>query len=205
MGELAFSRRRGLRLTEDPGETWHAIANYQDGKPFLMRRSIGKGRAYICTSLPRDDWSEMKNGRIIVPMLQRMLTVGGRRLSGIDFATCGDWKPDNEDDIWRSLDSSDQKDYRWHAGVYRHGGQVVALNRSLREDNPETADESELRELFGDVKVQVLKGLEKQLDDAIQSEIWHIFVCCALACMMVESALLLQEKKRRGKSEDSWR
>jgi hypothetical protein len=204
-GELAFFRRRGLRFSDGAGDNWHAIAGYQDGKPFLMRRSIGKGRAYLCTSLPRDDWSEMKNGRIIVPMLQRMLSVGGRRLSGIDFGTCGDWKPDNEDETWRSMDSPDQKDVRWHAGVYRHGGRVIALNRSLREDNPEIVDASELQDLFGEVKVQVLKGLEKQVDDAVQSEIWHIFICCALACMMVESALLLQEKKRRGRNEDSWR
>lgn len=205
VGELVFHRRREIRLDDEDAANWHAIASYHDGEPFLLRRLMGKGRLYICTSLPREDWSDMSNGRVIVPMLQRMLAIGGRRLSGIDFAVCGEWTPGNEEEAYLCLDTSEGKDYRWQAGVYRAGSRVIALNRSALEDNPELIEEAEAKALFGDVRVRILKGLEKHADDAIQSEIWHILVCVALACMIAESALLLQEKKRRDKSETSWK
>jgi len=175
---------------------WFAVARYADGRPFLMRKRVGRGMAYVCTSLPGETWSNLGNGIVLVPMLQRMLQTGGHRLQGIDTATCGEWQPADEDDIWVAVRAGERRDHRWQAGLYRSGERRVALNRPPGEHLPDTLDVERPAELLGDVPVQVLTGPSGPHTGSLQTEIWRSFLYAALLCAVVESWLALGEQLR---------
>ena len=139
---------------------WHAVASFVDGKPFLLRSFIGKGQAYVCTTLPEAGWSSLGKSWLLIPMVQRIVAAGGGRLSGQESALCGEWTPTG-DEPWMTVDSETRKDCRWQAGVYRSGERLVALNRPSREDMPGALSIDEACDLFGELPVQVAAKLER--------------------------------------------
>ena len=66
------------------------LAAFDDGTAFLVRQSFGKGEIYFCSSLPDPAWSSLGDGPVLVPMLQRMLQAGARRLQQVASAACGE-------------------------------------------------------------------------------------------------------------------
>lgn len=175
---------------------WYAVARYTDGRPFLLRKRVGRGMVYACTSLPGDAWSNLGDGIVLVPMVQRMLRAGGHRLQGIETAVCGQWEPADEDDAWVGTPAGEHRDYRWQAGLYQSGERRLALNRPSREHFPDTLDADRPAELLGEVPVQVLSGPSGARTGALQTEIWRGFLYLALLCAVVESWLALGEQLR---------
>lgn len=172
---------------------WHDVASFVDGRPLLMRRLIGKGRAYACTTLPEPGWSTLGNGWLLVPLVQRVVAEGAARLSAQESAWCGAWWATG-DETWTSVDSETPKDYRWHAGVYRSGTRLVALNRPAVEDVPDVMGTDDVTGLFGELPVQISAKVEGGNSGQLQSEVWRLFVYLALLCMVGESLLLLGER-----------
>jgi hypothetical protein len=180
---------------------WYAVARYADGRPFLMRRRVGRGMVYVCTSLPGDAWSNLGNGIVLVPMLQRMLRKGGHRLQGIAVSACGEWRPEDVDDTWVSLQTGERRDHRWQAGLYRSGERRLALNRPSGEQLPDTMDAQRPVDLLGDLPVQVLTGPSGPRTGGLQTEIWRGFLYAVLLCAVVESWLALGEQRRAAARE----
>lgn len=173
---------------------WHALATYVDGKPFLLRRALGNGRMYAVTSLPVADWSNLGEGVVLVPMVQRMLEQGGKRLSGAETATCGEWSPPDNGEVWNTVaESGGGRDYRTQAGVYVSGTRRLALNRPAAEDAPDFVAKEKLPKLLGSVPVTVTESLAAEGGSDLQSELWAMFVLFALLFLLAESALLLGE------------
>jgi len=170
--------------------SYRMIAAFSDDQPFLLQASVGRGNIYICTTLPRDDVSSLGDGPVLVPMLQRMLQTGERRIASARNEECGTWRPRNPQEVWPSLSES-AGDPRSRAGVYRSGDITVALNRPAAEDLPETLDPSAAGALFGDVPVQVVTDLSQSEGETFESEIWHVLICGSLLFGLVEAGLLL--------------
>ncbi len=201
--------RRRIPVFDNSSETggvdnaagdWHAVASFVDGKPFLLRSFIGKGQAYVCTTLPEAGWSSLGKSWLLIPMVQRIVAAGGGRLSGQESALCGEWTPTG-DEPWMTVDSETRKDCRWQAGVYRSGERLVALNRPSREDMPGALSIDEACDLFGELPVQVAAKLERAGTSQLQSEIWRQFIYLALLCMVGESILLLGERVKPKRHE----
>ncbi len=207
VSELAMLRRQLPQLEGEGADAWYPVANYIDGTPFLLRRSIGRGVVYACTTLPREDWSSLGDGYVLVPMIQRMLERGGARLARARTAVCGEWRSPDEEAVWVGVDSQDHKDSRWQAGVYRAGAEWVALNRPQSEDRPEVLARTEAELLFGEVPVSTLLDPSRLDGERLQSEIWRLFVYFALLCMIMESGLLLgtlRSKPRDSEQAAEW-
>lgn len=200
VGKLTFTRRQVPTIktgTDNDASVWFPIAHFGDGRPFLMRRTLGRGRAYVCTSLPQSDWSSLQEGSVLVPFIQRALTAGGRRMALADVAECGQWEPQGSAQ-WKCAEPEGKdKDYRWHAGVYHAEGRWIALNRPESEDDPTIVPREHISELFGDVEVDILDDLSERQADAPDSDVWHLFLLAALACLVTESGLVLAEKQAR--------
>jgi hypothetical protein len=194
LAKLAIMRRQMIVSTNASMSEWHTAASFVDGKPFLLSRRIGKGQAFICASLPTDDWSSLGDGKVLVPVIQRMLTMGGERQSDTINAACGEWRPADEQQAWTSVDGSAGKDYRWQSGVYECGTQRIALNVPPAENDTECLDKNEIRKLLPDVRMQVLDEFSKGSKEATESELWPLFICLALLSMMIESVLLLSDR-----------
>ena len=189
-------RQRRLPTLADP-EAFYPIAAYADGKPFLLRRPVGEGVMYVCTSLPHPDWSNLSEGLILLPMVQRMVREGAARLSATRLRTCGEWLPDSNRQEWQCISDDATADLRWTAGVYQRGSVRVALNRPAYEDEPEALDRAALPQLFGNAFLEVLDDMSQRSTEAVRSEVWPGLLLLAILFMGAEMALLISEQRRQ--------
>lgn len=188
LSETAFARRQMMTGPK------YVLAAFEDGAPFLARRNIGRGEAYFCASLPQTDWSSLGDGPVLVPMLQRLLLAGGRRLQPAASVVCGELGPSDLARQWVSVDSTRPKDIRTEAGVYRSGDRLLAVNRPAAEDEPDVIAPEEARKLFGGLPVQTLE--ERRLEgEALQGEIWRVFVFAMLLFLIAEGILILPARQ----------
>jgi hypothetical protein len=188
LGQTAFQRRQSIVGSKD------ALAAFDDGTTFLARQSLGKGEIYFCASLPDPAWSGLGDGPVLVPMLQRMLLAGARRVQQVSSAACGELSLADQNLPWISVDSTVPKDIRTQAGVYRAGDRFLAVNRPMAEDDSELVDPDEARKLFGDLPVQTLQ--ERHFETGqLQGEIWRVFLFAMLLFLIVEGILILPARR----------
>ena len=113
-------------------------ASFEDGVPWLMTKTVGKGQVVFCGTQPTDMWSSA-TGLVLVPMLQRLLAEGEAMMSGRyvqgHLLSAGDDRA-AEGERWVSEEGGENsvKDFNLQAGVYRMGQRVVAADRPVRED-----------------------------------------------------------------------
>lgn len=171
-------------------------ASFEDGVPWLMTKTIGKGQVIFCGTQPNDVWSSVTEGLVLVPMLQRLLAEGEAMLSGRyvqgHLLAAGDDRA-GEGERWVSEEGGDHsvKDFNMEAGVYRMGKRVVAVNRPQREDAMISLEEPEVRSLFGEVPVTLSQ--ERSADGVADDpqEIWRWFLVAMALALLIEGLLVL--------------
>jgi hypothetical protein len=188
LGQTEFARRQIIAGQKN------VLASFADGAALLARQNLGRGEVYFCASLPADDWSSLADGPVLVPMLQRLLQDGVRRLQTISMSVCGELSAVDRARTWVSIDSTEPKDIRFQAGVYQSGDLLMAVNRPAAEDDPEMADSGEIRKLFGDLPLQMLQ--DRRVDTGqLQGEIWRLFLFFMLLLLLGEGLLILPGKR----------
>ncbi len=80
-------------------------ASFGDNEGFLTERVSGKGHVYFCATLPRPDWSTLDDGRVLVPMIERILDEGAKRFTAGSFLDAGDASLIDNATGWINLDS----------------------------------------------------------------------------------------------------
>jgi hypothetical protein len=194
VAQLAVTRRAAVSLpaptAREPG--WVTLAAFVDGKPFLARRTVGRGAFFACPTLPAPDWSDLDDGRVLVPMIQRMLEQGASRFSPAEVATCGEWKPAAPEDIWSAVEPAGRADPLTQAGVYRCGQRWLALNRPAAEDVFEPLTAAQVRDLLPGVDVTVTEDhVSTETGSATPSEVWPLFVLLGVLFLLAEAWLTL--------------
>jgi len=184
LGEVAVTRREPLLA---PGTV---LASFEDGKPFLVKQPVGKGAIYWCATLPVREWSSLDDGTVLVPMLQRILQEGGRRLSKADNNEVGSVVGQ------ASRLSGPQGRAATDAGVYQVGTKVVAVNRPATEDEPDVLDEPAVRTAFGSVSFRMFTDKGGGGSAALQSEIWRWFMVAMLIFLTGEAVLALPKRAK---------
>jgi Aerotolerance regulator N-terminal len=179
-------QRRQIPAT---GEDAHVYASFADGRAFLIGRKVGAGHVFACATLPEPGWSNFGEGLVLLPMVQRLITLGGQRLEPPSLATAGEWKPANAEEIWTAVESDRPRDWRWNAGVYQSGTRFLALNRPETEDAPELVPATRLPELLHGAKLTVMTGAMSLKADRLQSEIWPAMVIVTMLFMCAEMLL----------------
>jgi hypothetical protein len=188
LGQTDFQKRQAIAGQKN------VLASFEDGAALLARQTIGRGEAYFCASLPEDDWSSLADGPVLVPMLQRLLQDGVRRLQSASFAVCGELSAVDRAATWVSVDSTEPKDIHFQAGVYKSGDRLMAVNRPAAEDDPEIMDPGDIKKLFGDLPLQMLQ--ERRADTGqLQGEIWRLFLFLMLLLLLGEGLLILPAKR----------
>jgi hypothetical protein len=178
--------RRQIPVT---GESDHIVAAFADGRTFLFSRQAGDGRVFACATLPDAEWSTLGDGFVLLPMVQRLLTLGGRRLAPPAMAIAGEWHPSDPQEIWSAVETEKRQDWRWHAGIYENAGRRIALNRPEAEDAPEIVERARLPEMLRGVKLTVMAGALELKADSLQSEIWPAMLILTMLFMCAEMAL----------------
>jgi hypothetical protein len=177
------------RQVPNLGESSSVNATFGDGRTFLSARRHGAGYVFACAVSPDPEWGTFSEGLVLVPMMQRLVALGGQRLTPPTLATVGEWKPADAEAPWTALETDRRRDWRWHAGVYQAGIQRVALNRPELEDRPETVDAARLPEVLRDVRLKVMAGALELRADRLQSEIWPAMIVLTMVFMCIEMLL----------------
>jgi hypothetical protein len=185
LARLEIARRQ----LPSAGEDMHVGATFSDGRPFLVNRKVGAGQVFACATLPDSEWSNFGEGLVILPMVQRLLVLGGHRFAPPSMAVAGEWKPGDAQETWTSVETDRRHDWRWHAGVYQSGAKRVALNRPEVENQPEQVQGTLLNQLFPGVKLTVMTGAMDMKADSLESEIWPAMIVFMMLFMCAEMLL----------------
>ena len=171
-------------------------ASFEDGVPWMMAKTVGKGQVVFCGTQPTDAWSSVTEGLVLVPMLQRLLAEGEAMMSGRyvqgHLLSAGDDRA-AEGERWVSEEGGENsvKDFNLQAGVYRMGQRVVAVNRPVREDALISLEADEVKALFGAVPVALTQ--ERAADGGADDpqEIWRWFLVVMALALLIEGILIL--------------
>jgi hypothetical protein len=188
LAQTSFMRRQAMAGQKE------SLAAFEDGAAFLTRHSTVKGEIYFCASLPDPAWSSLGEGPVLVPMLQRMLLAGAQRLQPVSAIACGELSAVDQAQTWTPVDTTEPKDIRSQAGVYRSGNRLLAVNRPASEDEPEIIDSEQARKLFGDLPVQTLQDRHLETGQ-LQGEVWRMFVFAMLLFLIAEAFLILPPRR----------
>ena len=164
------------------------LAAFDDGQALLLRQSLGQGEVYFCATLPLLAWSGMGDGLVIVPMLQRLLAGGSRRLQRDSVAECGQVGAGDLQLGWTSTMTGQLGDVQTQAGVYQFGDRWLVVNRPAAEDEFKRVEDSAVGGLFGTLSFQLFQA--QRDDTALQSEIWRLFLFLMLLALLVEAWLI---------------
>ena len=164
------------------------LAAFDDGQALLVRRSLGQGEVYFCATLPLLAWSEMGDGLVVVPMLQRLLAAGSRRLQRDSVAECGQVGAGDLQLEWTSAETGQRGDVQTQAGVYQSGDRWLVVNRPAAENEPGQVEDGAVAGLFGTLPFQLFQA--QRDDTALQGEIWRMFLFMMLLALLVEAWLI---------------
>ncbi|MDE2642508.1 MAG: BatA domain-containing protein [Verrucomicrobiota bacterium] len=164
------------------------LAAFDDAQALLVRQALGQGEVYFCTILPLLAWSEMGDGLVVVPMLQRLLAAGSRRLQRDSVAECGQVSAGDLQLEWTSAETGLRGDVQTQAGVYKNGDRWLLVNRPATEDEFERVEDSAVAGLFGSLPFQLFQA--QRDDTALQGEIWRLFLFLMLLALLIEAWLI---------------
>jgi hypothetical protein len=179
--------KRQVPQMADPATRLYA--SFGDGQPMLVGRKFGSGQLYAFATQPDDAWSNLGDGLVLLPMMQRMLAQGANRLAPPLTATAGEWKPADATEAWTSIATESPRDWRWQAGIYQYGAKRVALNRPASEDDAEAIPAADVEKLLTGLKVEVLQNAMDTKANRLQSEIWQVLLVAAMVLMCLEMLL----------------
>ncbi len=171
------------------------LAAFDDGLPLLVREAVGRGEAYFLSTWPRREWSSLGDGEVLVPLVQRLLELGGRRLQRVAMADCGALSETEAGLRWETLGEGGAKDPRWQAGVARAGERVLAGQRPVREAAAARWPAAAAGALLGGLPVLTLQE-RRTRSDALQGEVWRMFLVGMLLFLMAEGWLILPARRR---------
>jgi len=189
---LEIGRRR--RVSGDAA----MVAAFEDSSALLTETVLQRGRVYCCTTLPVREWSNLGEGPVLVPMVQRMLRQGADRFARLERAVCGTWtgpargKPVHTDGMPVVL-----ADACVSGGVYEVGDQRIVFLRPAEEDRTEALDHARARDLFAPSEATLLSDPGPGTQ-SLQVELWRVAVCMALLALAGEAALTLAQPRLEG-------
>ena len=182
-----------------------ALASWDDDSPALVRRMEGKGQVLFLGTRPVYEWSNLADGYMLLPLLQRLTDEGAERFTRPASFTLGrdsvSWPssrtPVRVDDYAGKIGTPIKAG---EAGVYRVDDEYQALNRPVEEDLVEELEESRWNDLMGNVNHSLFENAEKEKSSLV-SEIWRFFYIFMLAMLLTETVLCLPKaliKKKEG-------
>jgi hypothetical protein len=189
VGQLQVQRYCGLAGELTP------LASLKGGKPLFARLPTSRGGVYFCATTPTaGDSSLATNGVVLYVFVQRALAAGAAVLGQTRQLVAGEAA--NDPSAWQQLTGAPDAlstEYPHHAGVYRAGDKLLAVNRAEAEDQTPVLANDRVADLF--------KGLDfTRVDDraggvaGIIQEIWRLFLVTMLIALLVEAALCFPRK-----------
>ena len=124
-------------------------------------------------------------------MLQRLSQDGTRRLENTLFWTCGEISDIDLEAGWQPVDEGSDRQMAWHAGVYRLGDRLAAVNTPASEYDLGITPPEEVQPLFEGQNFQLFQETSGQENTQLQGEVWRVFLFLMLLFLLVESWLMM--------------
>ncbi len=207
VGDLNVYRRAGINGTGT------VLARFADGQPLLLRTrpdmngdaaeadtqsALAAGSSvWFLATLPNATHSSLaRDGVVFYIAVQRALEIGARTIAPARHYTAG--SVDVPDLSLVEPFSDDTLDVvsttrRFHAGVYKNGEHLIALNRPASEDRLDVLSEEAVAGLLSGIDYRIVTD---QLDsgESLASEIWRAFLIAMALALILEAALCLPPK-----------
>lgn len=173
---------------------YRTLASWDDGSCALAQVRAGTGSALFLGTLPRYSWSNLADGHLLLPLLQRMADRGAERFStSISLRVNDASLPQSATDTPVRLDNAQGSHPSGSpadtAGVYRLGAQTYAVNRPWPEDMPDQITDEKLHLLLPEASISSMQSAEKA--PSLVQEAWKLFLFFALASLLMEALLCL--------------
>ena len=198
---IPVPKLKAIKRREIIGEAT-TLASWDDDKRFMVRRVIGDGTAIFATSLPDYTWSNLGDADVLLPVTQRMISVGDARFGSAFSAMTGTAESKLSDGELRTrLDShakSVSSNAAYEAGVWKLGDRLLATNRPKTEDQWLILSNKRLEALLEGTEYKLFE--DKGQSDSLAREIWRAFLIAMLVFLITEAILCLQPKAGNTKS-----
>ncbi len=193
LGELRV--RNCCELIEDPDQPLVPLASMASGMPLLVQSPTDRGGVYaLATDATPENSTLAANGVVLYVMVQRALQSGAVRLANVHQGMAG--RMDEDASSWKPVVTSDNalsSAYALYCGVFRDGERMIALNRSVAEDDEQVLSGDQADQLFGDlpfVRVQRTAGSTSSLI----REVWRLFLLLMIFAMVAEAVLCMPNR-----------
>lgn len=181
------------------------LGQYADGHPFAMRFKSGAGSTIVLSTSLDPAWSNLGLGTVAVPMVQRLMDDGAKRLSASRQGVVGTTGPEAGAAVTRLLPAPEAGGFaqpRTRAGIYQAGALRLCLNRPESEDEPMALPLNEAASVMKSVSIQ---GFSDTAGDGgnTHAEIWKYLLLAMLAMLAAEAFLITPANPagRKGKGE----
>ncbi len=194
---IPADRLRAVQRRMPLGEA-AALAAWDDGQPFLVRRVMDRGTAWFAGSLPDYTWSNLGDADVLLPVVQRAVTAGARRFDSGYLASLGSREAaagagENRERI-DGYGNSVSGNVAHEAGIHRIGDRLLALNRPEHEDFPEILSRETLDRALEGTGYTLFEDRSASTQDHVARHIWRAFLV-AMLCFLIGEALLCLPKK----------
>jgi hypothetical protein len=187
VGELTVSRYCELQGDRT------ALATLEGGPALLARAMTDRHNVYfLSTTTAPNDSSLARSGVVLYAMIHRALAAGALSLGNTRQAIAGQL-PDQDSSGWTRLAGNPaalSNAFAFHAGVYQHDDQLLAINRDELEDAAATVSDEQVSRLFAELDFDRLDQRPGS-GSALVREIWRLFLIAMLLALVVEAGLCM--------------
>ncbi len=190
---MALDRLQIIRRRLVDGEGT-ALARYADGSPAVVRLREGLGEAVFLTSLPDRRWSDLGRYNDLLPIAERLLD-GASRYRG-DALNLEARQAGAGANSWAAVVSDhDTPRADLHAGIYRDGARVVAVNPDAAEYDPLLLEREETEAIFEGMNMRLFEERVVR-EQNLATEIWRTFALAVVLFLLIEALLSLPPRRR---------
>lgn len=191
---LPVQKIRALQRRNLIGEQLTPIATWDSGETMVARRIVDAGRIVAITTLPDYQWSNLADGSVLLPALQRMIEQGAARFGGTHTLIAGTTRaaalPGESAQRLDGGESSISDPLGINPGLFTFGERQVAISRPADEDDWELLSDVASREVLRDTGATF--SIQSTEDDSsLAREIWRAFLIACLLLLIAEAVLCL--------------
>lgn len=172
------------------------LATLSGGAPLLARAVTDQRNVYFCTTtISAADSSLATEGVVLYAMIQRAVAGGAESLGQTRELVAGT-EVDDSAAQWQQIAGDDETlstAYTQHAGVYRAGEKLFAVNRAVGEDSTAVVQDDQVATLFAGLAFDRIDDVAGS-DVSLVQEIWQLVLGLMLLALLVEAVLCIPRR-----------